>query len=127
MAGVNFCFVPEASLAAILPAIPNPRPNAYIGRVLTTGSGPIDTQGLERGMRENRPALGAGPQEGTTPFKVLRRQAGRFSPYRFGARRISGLKASKMLDSGEHRLALFSCSGPKSAPRLARNLNVDWS
>jgi hypothetical protein len=38
-----------------------------------------------------------------------------FSPYPFGARRVWPLKASKMLDGGQHRLALFSCSAAKSA------------
>jgi hypothetical protein len=38
-------------------------------------------------------------------------------PYRVGPK--SFLKASKMLDGGEHRLALFSCSGTISDTNAA--------
>ena len=31
--------------------------------------GSVENQDLERGMSENRPVRGAGPQEGSTPFK----------------------------------------------------------
>jgi hypothetical protein len=35
---------------------------------------------LERGLRENGSVSGAKSQEGPTPFKILRRQNGPFSP-----------------------------------------------
>jgi hypothetical protein len=44
-------------------------------------------------------------------FDDERRENGRFERGPYGVGPKSPLKASKMLDGGRHRLALFSCSG----------------
>ena len=76
-------------------------------------------------MSENHSVLGAGPQEGLSPLKVLRRKNGRFSPYRFATRRLSLLSALKSLYGDGHHSILFTYSAAKISPRHARNLNVD--
>lgn len=47
-------------------------------------------------------------------FDDERRRNGGFQRGPCGIGPKSPLKASKMLDGGQHRLALFSCSGPIS-------------
>ncbi|MGE3364946.1 MAG: hypothetical protein AB7I34_16000 [Rhizobiaceae bacterium] len=44
-------------------------------------------------------------------FDDERRENGRFGRGPYGVGPKSPLNASKMLDGGQHRLALFSCSG----------------
>ena len=55
-------------------------------------------------------------------FDEERRTNGGFARGPFGVGPKSPLKASKMLDGGRHRLALFSCSGTISIPTQHRVL-----
>jgi hypothetical protein len=58
-------------------------------------------------------------------FDDERRQNGGFQRGPFGVGPKSSLKASEMLDGGEHRLALSSCSGTISAPTQLRALMLN--
>ena len=58
-------------------------------------------------------------------FDDERRQAGGFAHGPNGIGPKSPLNASKMLDGGKHRLALFSCSTTILAPTQHRVLNLN--
>jgi hypothetical protein len=58
-------------------------------------------------------------------FDDERRRNGAFARGPFGVGPKSPLKASKMLDGGQHRLALFSCSGTISIPTQLRLLMLN--
>ncbi len=57
-------------------------------------------------------------------FDDERRRNGGFQRGPFGVGPKSSLKTSKMLDGGQHRLALFSCSATISGTSAANRASV---
>src|SRR6187200_294155 len=101
------------------------RRNPIPYRVRTLG--PIDIDGLERGMSENASGPGAKPKVELFSTEGLRRRDGGFSPYPFGTRRILPLTASGRR-RGDHSTSVGpSWSATKSGSRHARTMSVDWS